>query len=81
MWSPHPPEPHIEDYGTDQREITVLRHPPTSNISEIYMFETELYICKCISMYVPICTLKVLRPYFLSPCRKWRKKGSSPRKP
>ena len=23
--------------------------------------------------------LKVLRPYFLSPCRKWHKKGSSPR--
>ena len=30
----------------------------------------------CIYIYN---TPKVLRPYFVSPCRKWHKKGSSPR--
>ena len=35
-------------------------------------YYNHLYLTKLI-------TPKVLRPYFVSPCRKWHKKGSSPR--
>ena len=47
-------------------------HPTCSSYSPI----SHIYIY---TPYLLHTSLKVLRPYFLSPCRKWHKKGSSPR--
>jgi hypothetical protein len=41
-------------------------------VEKMHTFEIE-------HCYLEKKNLKILRPYFLSPCRKWHKKGSSPR--
>ena len=53
--------------------------PIFRNIDWVCWSSKEVTNSRNLRFLVFYMTPKVLRPYFVSPCRKWHKKGSSPR--